>query len=78
VLRLEAIAHNTKRLGCGRMIEKFPEIVNRLAGMTERFCTVLDCVDVGFIPDGLLDELPQLSQIGTTRVGGSTSPCAIR
>jgi hypothetical protein len=25
--------------------------------MTERFCTVLDWVDVGFIPDDLLDEL---------------------
>jgi len=70
VLRLEAIVHNTKRLGCGRMIEKFPEIVTRLAGMTERFCTVLDCVDVGYIRDDLLDELPQPSSIGATRVGG--------
>ena len=70
VLRLETIVHNTKRLGCGRMIEKFPEIVTRLAGMTERFCTVLDCIDVGFIPDDLLDELPQPSWIGATRVGG--------
>ena len=70
VLRLEAIVHNTKRLGCGRMIEKFPEIITRLADMTERFCTVLDCVDVGFIPDDLLDQLPQPSWIGATRVGG--------
>lgn len=70
VLRLEAIVHNTKRLGCGRTIEKFPEIVTRLAGMTERFCTVLDCVDVGYIRDDLLDELPQPSWIGATRVGG--------
>jgi len=70
VLRFEAIVHNTKRLGCGRLIEKFPEIVTRLAGMTERFCTVLDCVDVSFIPDNLLDELPQPAWIGATRVGG--------
>jgi hypothetical protein len=39
VLRVEATVHNTKQLGCGRTIERFPQIVTRLAGMTERFCT---------------------------------------
>jgi hypothetical protein len=38
--------------------------------MTERFCTLLDCVDVGFIPDGILDDLPLPSRLGVTRVGG--------
>ncbi len=70
VLRFEAVVHNTKELGCGRVLEKFPEIVTRLAGMVDRFTTTLDCVDVGFVPDGLLDELPQPAQIGATRVGG--------
>lgn len=70
VLRFEAIAHNTKALGVGRVLDKFPEIVGRLAGMLERFCTTLDCVDVAFIPDGILDELAQPAVIGTTRVGG--------
>ena len=40
------------------MIEKFPEIVTRLAGIAERFATALDCVDTGFLGDGTLDELP--------------------
>ena len=35
VLRFEAIVHNTAELRCGRMIEKFPEIVTRLAGIAE-------------------------------------------
>ncbi len=70
VLRFEAIAHNTKALGVGRVLDKFPEIVARLAGMLERFCTTLDCVVVAFIPDGILDELPQSAVIGRTRVGG--------
>ena len=70
VLRFEAIVHNTKTLKTGRALEKFPEIVARLAGMAGRFCTMLDCVDTGFIPDGLLDELPAASQLGSTRVGG--------
>jgi hypothetical protein len=70
VLRFEAVVHNTKQLGCGRAIEKFPEIVTRLRGMAERFCTTLDCVNIGFLPDGTLDELPLPSRIGRTRVGG--------
>lgn len=70
VLRFEAIVHNTKELGCGRAIDKFPTIVTKLAGMVHRFCTMLDCVDVGFLPDGVLDHLPEPSQVGATRVGG--------
>jgi hypothetical protein len=70
VLRFEAIVHNTRALGCGRVLERFPEIVTRLAAMVERFVTMLDCVDIGFLPDGILDELPSPSQVGATRVGG--------
>ena len=70
VLRFEAIVHNTKALGTGRVLDKFPAVVDRLAGMTERFCTILDCVDVAFIPDGTLDQLPTSSRIGAVRVGG--------
>ena len=70
MLRFEAIVHNTKTLKTGRGLDKFPDIVARLAGMAGRFCTMLDCVDVGFIPDGMLDELPLPSQIGATRTGG--------
>jgi hypothetical protein len=70
VLRFEAIVHNTKDLGTGRVLDKFPDIVVRLADMADRFCTVLDCVDLGFLPDGTLDRLPLPSQIGRTRVGG--------
>jgi hypothetical protein len=38
--------------------------------MVERFTTALDCVDVGFLPDGTLDELPLPTRIGATRIGG--------
>jgi hypothetical protein len=70
VLRFEAVAHNTKALRCGRVLDRFPEIIDRLAGMVDRFATTLDCVDVTFIGDGLLDQLPLPAQISTTRVGG--------
>ena len=70
MLRFEAIVHNTAELRCGRMIEKFPEIVTRLAGIAERFATALDCVDTGFLADGVLDQLPTGSRLGATHVGG--------
>jgi hypothetical protein len=70
VLRFEAIVHNTKELGCGRAVDKFPTIVAKLAGMVHRFCTMLDCVDLGFLPDGILDQLPLPGRVGVTRVGG--------
>jgi hypothetical protein len=70
VLRFEAVVHNTRDLGCGRMIERFPDIVARLAAMLERFMTTLDCVDAAFISDQTLDQLPLPSQVGKTRVGG--------
>jgi hypothetical protein len=69
-ISVAAIAHNTAELRCGRMIEKFPEIVTRLAGVVERFATALDCVDTGFLSDGILDELPTGTRLGATRVGG--------
>jgi hypothetical protein len=70
VLRFEAVCHNTKALRVGRVLARFPDIVSALAAMLERFCTTLDCVDVAFLPDGILDQLPQPTLIGRTRVGG--------
>ena len=48
VLRFEATVHNTKELRCRRSLENFPEIITRLAGMAERFCTTVNCVDIQF------------------------------
>ena len=70
VLRMEATVHNTKELRCRRSLENFPEIITRLAGMAERFATTLDCADISFLPDGILDQLPQPARLGTTRTGG--------
>src|SRR5262249_50628796 len=70
VLRFEATVHNTKELRCRRSLENFPEIITRLAGMAERFATTLDCADISFLPDGLLDQLPLPARIGATRTGG--------
>jgi hypothetical protein len=70
VLRFEATVHNTKALRCRRGVENFPEIITRLTGVAGRFATALDCADVAFIADGILDQLPLPSQLGAVRTGG--------
>jgi hypothetical protein len=70
VLRFEAVCHNTRVLNTGRVLDRFGDIVERLHRMLDEFCTVLDCVDTSFIPDGILDQLHLPSTIGRTRVGG--------
>jgi hypothetical protein len=68
VLRFEATVHDTRELRCRRSLEYFEEIITRLAGMADRFATTLDCADIGFLPDGVLDELPLPARAGP---GGS-------
>jgi len=70
VLRFEATVHNTRELRCRRSIDNFPEIITRLAGITGRFATTLDCADIAFIADTTLDDLPLPSRLGATRTGG--------
>jgi hypothetical protein len=70
VLRFEVVVHNVRDLGCGRVVDRFPQIVAQLSAMLERFLTTLDCVDVAFISDRMLDQLPLPSRLAKTRVGG--------
>ncbi len=70
VLRFEAIVHNTKALGCGRVLATFPAIVARLRAMVTEFLTILHAVDQAFIADDTLEQLPLPAVLGQTRVGG--------
>jgi hypothetical protein len=70
VLRFEAIVHNTKELRCGRLLERFPQIIARLQQILEQFLNNLYCMDASFISGETLDQLATPSQVGKTRVGG--------
>jgi hypothetical protein len=70
VLRIEAVAHNTRELHCGRSLEMFPEVLSRLKAILERFADALSCIDQCFIADEMLESLPLASQVGKTLVGG--------
>jgi len=70
VLRIEAMAHNTSDLRCGKIIDRFPDIVIALEKILARFLFVLRSVDISFIDSGKLDEWPLPSTVGSVRVGG--------
>ena len=70
VLRFEAIVHNTKELRCGRLLERFPQIIARRQQILEQFLNNLYCMDASFISGETLDQLATPSQIGKTRIGG--------
>ena len=58
------------RLRCRRSLENFDQIIGQLAAIADRFTAALDCADIGFLPDGVLDELPLPAQAGASRIAG--------
>ena len=70
VLRIEAIAHNTKGLRCGKLIEKLPIMLNKLQDMTIGFLNVVQAAHRSFLPDDALDRLIKPSQRGNRRLAG--------
>jgi hypothetical protein len=70
VLRIEATCHNAAELGCGRILERLPEIIGRLRACAKRFCDTLDATSVGYLSAAVLDELPRPTTLGRTKVGG--------
>src|SRR4051812_5673622 len=70
VLRIEVIVHNTKEYRWGRSLPCFPEIVARLQHILERFSNAVGCMDACFVSNDTLENLPQPTQVGQTRVGG--------
>ena len=64
VLRFEAIVHNAKELRCGRILERFPQIIARLQQVLEQFLNNLYCLDASFLSDKTLDQLATPWQVG--------------
>jgi hypothetical protein len=73
VLRLEAMAHNTQELDCGRSLEKFPALVSRLQIILERFQQALSCIDQCFIADRLWSNCRHPLGLVEVASAGSTS-----
>jgi len=70
VLRIEAIAYNVEDLKCGKRLEKLLTMLEKLEQMTVNFLNVAHAAHLSFLDAGALDELPQPTQRGKTRVAG--------
>jgi hypothetical protein len=70
LLRVEAIAHNTKALRCGKVLEKLPIMLNKLQDMAIGFLNVVQAAHRSFLPDDALDSLIQPSRRGNRRLAG--------
>jgi hypothetical protein len=66
----QVIDHHVDDLRCRRSLDRLGEAVSKLAEILGRFLNVLRCVDVSWISDRLLEDLPMPTVIGRTRVGG--------
>jgi hypothetical protein len=70
VLRIEVILHNAREYRWGRSLPCFPDIVHRLRGILERFLNAVGCMNACFVSDDMLEQLPEPTQVGETKVGG--------
>lgn len=70
VLRVEVVAHNVKDLRCGKVLERLPALLERMAGMLVRFLNTVQVAHVSFLDQGAFDRWAQPSQRGTRRLAG--------
>jgi len=70
VLRIEAIAHNTRGLNCGVQLDRFAQMVDKLRAMVIRFLNAMRCADMALLDRGALDALPLPSRRGQRRLAG--------
>jgi hypothetical protein len=71
MLRIEVMVHNASDTPFRRSLVDFPKLVSWMKGALERFLGVLHCVEGCFISDQTLEELPEPSTVGKTKLGES-------
>ena len=69
-LRIEVIIHNTRELPRCRPLERFANVIERLRAIVQRFLETVHAIDVCFIADTTLEQLPAATRVGKTQVGG--------
>jgi hypothetical protein len=70
LLRSEVMVHNTAAVPFRRSLAAFPKIAAWMRDVLERFLNTLHCLDACFIADDMLEQLPEPTVVGKTRVGG--------
>ncbi len=70
MLRVEAIAHNVKALGCRKKIENLPEQLSILEGMLRRFLATLQAAHSAFLDAGAFVRFVEPTKRGSRRLAG--------
>lgn len=69
-LRIEVIVHNTLELPRCRPLERFANVIERLRAIIEKFLETVHSIDVCFVADATLEQLPTATRVGKSKVGG--------
>lgn len=70
VLRCEAVVHNARALKGKRSLSAFPQLVQQLRSILDRFLDQLYCLRQAFIADDTLNTLAKHGQVGKSRTTG--------
>ncbi len=70
VLRIEVVVHNAKDLRCGKVLEKFTVLLQRMRGMLVRFLGVVQAAHISFLDEGAFDRWNEPTQRGPRRLAG--------
>jgi len=70
VLRIEVVVHNAKELRSGKMLDKLPTLLERMADMLVRFLDTVQAAHVSFLDAGTFEGLTEPTMRGTRRLAG--------
>lgn len=70
VLRTEVMVEQIKRLRCGRMIDRFGDMIQQLANLLQTFLNHLQCVDMPWVRRDQFDGLAKPGSVGEMRTAG--------
>jgi hypothetical protein len=70
VLRIEVVVHNAKELRSGRMLERFPALLQRMRDILLRFLATIQAAHVSFLDVASLESLTEPTTRGNRRLAG--------
>jgi hypothetical protein len=70
VLRIEVVVHNAKELRSGKMLDRLPVLLERMADMLVRFLDTVQAAHVSFLDAGTFEGLTEPTTRGTRRLAG--------
>jgi hypothetical protein len=70
VLRVEIVAHNVKALNGGTVLERLPQLLQKMRQHVKAFLNVVQAAHVSFLDEGALDTLALPTQQGSKRLAG--------